>query len=154
MLIVETEVDRCLRLLRLKMREQGFSQTKVQKMLGWGESYISQLMTKQKCLRYAHVLAILNVIGVEPGAFFGELFGTGAAGQTPTEVPAAAGDLEPIRGALGQSSLLLDHMFDLLLKKNLISVAEHAEVRNLAQEPERAQAETPTPRSKKRRREK
>ena len=57
------------------IRDQGFSQVKVQEALGWGRSYISQLMTRQKKVRIVQVLSILEVIGVAPETFFGEFFG-------------------------------------------------------------------------------
>ncbi len=77
---VERELDRVLTLLRNKIRERGFTQLEVQEALGWGRSYISQLLTKQKSLRVEQVLLILNVIGVDPSEFFGELYHFPAAG--------------------------------------------------------------------------
>ena len=74
MYAVERELDRVLTLLRNKIRERGFTQLEVQEALGWGRSYISQLLTKQKSLRIEQILLILNVIGVEPGELFGELY--------------------------------------------------------------------------------
>ena len=67
---IERELDRVLTLLRNKIRERGFTQLEVQEALGWGRSYISQLLTKQKSLRIEQVLLILNVVGVDPGEFF------------------------------------------------------------------------------------
>jgi transcriptional regulator with XRE-family HTH domain len=72
--IVEKELDRFLTLLRNKIRERGFTQLEVQEALGWGRSYISQLLTKQKSLRVEQVLLILDVIGVDPVEFFAELY--------------------------------------------------------------------------------
>ncbi len=74
MRIVESEIDRVLTLLRNKIREQGFTQLEVQEALSWGRSYISQLLTKQKSLRVEQILLILNVIGVDPGEFYSELY--------------------------------------------------------------------------------
>ncbi len=74
MRIVEKEVDQVLTLLRNKIRERGFTQLQVQEALSWGRSYISQLLTKQKSLRVEQVLLILDVIGVDPAEFFGELY--------------------------------------------------------------------------------
>jgi transcriptional regulator with XRE-family HTH domain len=68
------EVGRFLTLLRDKMRKQGYTQLEVQEHLGWGRSYISQLVTDQKGLRVDQLLCILFVIGVEPGEFFQELY--------------------------------------------------------------------------------
>jgi transcriptional regulator with XRE-family HTH domain len=71
---VDREVDRYLTLLGDKVRGQGFTQLEVQEALGWGRSYISQLVTKQKSLRLDQVLLILGAIGVEPADFFAELY--------------------------------------------------------------------------------
>ena len=70
----DSEVDRYLTLLRNKIREHGFTQLEVQEALGWGRSYISQLLTKQKALRVEQVLLVLDVIGLTPSEFFAELY--------------------------------------------------------------------------------
>ncbi len=75
MIKIDRELDRYLTLLRNKIREAGYTQLEVQESLGWGRSYISQLLTKQKSLRIEQVLAILSVIGVEAREFFTELYG-------------------------------------------------------------------------------
>ncbi len=75
-------VDRVLTRLRNAIRERNFTQLEVQEALGWGRSYISQLVTKQKTLRIEQILLILNVIGVEPEDFFGEIFQFGTFGPT------------------------------------------------------------------------
>ena len=71
---VEKEVERILTLLRNKIRERGFTQLEVQEKLGWGRSYISQLLTKQKSLRVEQVLLILETIRVDPKDFYAELY--------------------------------------------------------------------------------
>ncbi len=71
---VDRDLDRILALLRNRIRERGFTQLEVQQALGWGRSYVSQLVTKQKSLRVEHVLLILNVISVKPEDFFGEIY--------------------------------------------------------------------------------
>ena len=70
----DKELDRVLTLLRNKIREKGFTQIEVQEALSWGRSYISQILTKQKSQRVEQVLLMLEVIGVEPGEFFAELY--------------------------------------------------------------------------------
>ena len=90
MITVERELDSVLTLLRNKIRERGFTQLEVQEALGWGRSYISQLLTKQKSLRIEQVLLILNVIGVDPSEFFGELYhfpASGSAYEDPRRYP-------------------------------------------------------------------
>ncbi len=69
------EVDRMLKLLREKIRDQGFTQLKVQEALGWGRTYISQLFRKQKSLRFDQILSIIDVVGIPADEFFGEFYG-------------------------------------------------------------------------------
>ena len=71
----EKEVDRMLKLLREKIRDQGFTQLKVQEALGWGRTYISQLFRKQKSLRFDQILKIVQVIGLRTDEFFAEFYG-------------------------------------------------------------------------------
>ncbi len=71
---VERELGRTLRLLRSTIFACGTTQLEVQEPLGWGRSYISQLLTKQKELRVEQVLLILKVLGVAPEDFYTELY--------------------------------------------------------------------------------
>ena len=115
----ERELDRYLTLLRNKIREKGFTQLEVQEALGWGRSYISQLLTKQKTLRIEQVLLILNVIGIEPGEFFGELYGADLR-KAPPMGTAAHREFE-------QMKRMLQSMTELLLKRGLITNTDLAE---------------------------
>ncbi len=71
---VEAEMGRCVALLRNKIRRRGFTPQQVQDSLGWGRK-ISRLVKKPKTLQMRHLLLVLDVIGVEPADFFGELYG-------------------------------------------------------------------------------
>ena len=71
---VEKEVDRVLNLLRAKIHERGYTQLKVQRALGWGRTYISQLFRKQKSLRFDQILQILEVVEIDPADFFAEFY--------------------------------------------------------------------------------
>ena len=71
---IAKSVERVLMLLRTKMRERGFTQIQVQEQLGWGRSYISQLMHMEKALRFEQILSILAVIGEDPAEFFAEVY--------------------------------------------------------------------------------
>ena len=119
MISIDREVDRYLTLLRNKIREKGFTQLEVQEALGWGRSYISQLLTKQKTLRLEQVLLILNVIGIEPRAFFGELYGADLR-QPPLASPAAYQELEQMRR-------MLQGLAELLFKRGLITNTDLSE---------------------------
>ena len=71
---VDPEVDRILMLLRLKIKDRGFTQVEIQEALNWKGSYVSQLLSRNKSLRVEQVLQILAVIGVEPFDFFCTVF--------------------------------------------------------------------------------
>jgi len=122
---VERQLDRILNLLRNKIRQRGFTQLEVQEALGWGRSYISQLLTKQKSLRVEQILLVLKVIGVDPAAFFIELY------------PPPADAFNPARRALsGDSSVaalekeyrsvrsLLRGLVDLLVNQDVVTPDE------------------------------
>ncbi|MCP3962471.1 MAG: helix-turn-helix transcriptional regulator [bacterium] len=144
MITVERQLDRVLTLLRNMIRERGFTQLEVQEALGWGRSYISQLLTKQKSLRIEQVLLILNVIGVDPSEFFGELYhfprkpagfkgGGGyryATGSEISEGSGAAAPPEELRHDFGELRALLRGLVRLLTDKGLL---EREELQDAAQ---------------------
>ncbi len=121
---VDLEVDRYLALLRAKIREQGFTQLEVQQALSWGRFYISQILNRQKCLRYEQVLLILNVIGVDPAAFFAELYGLegppgprSRLGSSKAKV-SSNGDLAR---EIGRVKATLQSLVGLLLGKRIVT---------------------------------
>ena len=113
-------IDRVLTRLRNVIREQGFTQLEVQEALGWGLSYISQLLTQQKALRVEQVLAILKVVGVDPGEFFAEVFGRKSAPfgrRRRVQAPRNAAALREIRTDY-------ETLVKALTRKELIKVSE------------------------------
>ena len=133
---IERELDRVLTLLRNKIRERGFTQLEVQEALGWGRSYISQLLTKQKSLRIEQVLLILNVIGVDPGDFFSELYqfptASGADGrygyrqaQRGDAFDPGGGGADPeLKRSFDELQLLIRGLVRLLSSKGLVQANE------------------------------
>lgn len=120
MLRVDREVDRYLTLLRNKIRERGFTQLEVQESLGWGRSYISQLLTKQKTLRLEQMLSILSVIGIEPRDFFAQLYSDSPRVGVGKHLARRESSHE-LRHRLERAQALLGGLTDLLRKKGLIS---------------------------------
>ncbi len=117
MVSIERELDRYITLLRNKIRERGLTQLEVQTELGWGRSYISQILTKQKNLRIDQVFKILSVLGVKPETFFADLYGPTPRGQpqpraSSTELPAQE---------LQRLTSLLRGLIKLLRQKGLIT---------------------------------
>ncbi len=143
-MVVEKELTRILTLLRNKIRERGFTQLEVQDALGWGRSYISQLLTKQKSLRVEQVLLILKVIGVEPVEFYSELYHFmpvepgirnidefAEDGPQPRQLPAASltsDGSEPDADALLRSLNEVKHMvhgvLQVMMDKNIMTMEE------------------------------
>ncbi len=120
---VDREVDRYLTLLSDRVRGQGFTQLEVQEALGWGRSYISQLVTKQKSLRLDQVLLVLSVIGVEPAEFFAELYQPRRFyGHAPA--PMASSTAAALDNELPTLKAYLHAVRELLLDKGLISADE------------------------------
>lgn len=126
---IDKEIERVLTLLRNKIRERGFTQLQVQAQLGWGRSYISQLLTQQKALRMEQVLLILEVIGVSPREFFGELYGPLEAqpmgGGFQSDLLTMSG--QPAGGVYQELQAfrsIFDGVVDLLLDKGLMSPEE------------------------------
>ena len=119
---VEADVERCLTLLRNKIREKGFIQTQVQEALGWGRTYISQLFRKQKKLKVEQVLLILDVIGVEARDFFAELY------LSPRRGPFWARRLtEPSEGRrpeVDELCGLVEVLLEVLLEKRILTRRE------------------------------
>lgn len=118
--LVRAEVDRALTLLRNKIRERGFTQLEVQQALSWGRSYISQLLTRQKALRLEQILSILNVIEIEPGEFFAELYQypRGGSGRWPAVVDAE--ELESNARKLGELDALVRNLLQVLIDRGLV----------------------------------
>lgn len=90
---VEHEIKRILDALRAAMRERKVTQLHVQEVMGWGKSYISQIMTHQKRLQVGQLLAILHAMGVTPRDFFAQLYGF------PLVLPGKPGGAYPTRTA-------------------------------------------------------
>jgi transcriptional regulator with XRE-family HTH domain len=70
----EAEVQRVAEALREAIRRKKISQRQVERVLGQGKGYLSQLLGGTVDLKLKHLFAVLAVIGVEPDAFFLELY--------------------------------------------------------------------------------
>ncbi len=123
MVTVEPEVDRFLTLIRNKIRERGFTQLQVQEALGWGRSYISQLLTKQKALRVEQVLLVLSVIGIDPREFFQELYATSFYPGAGTPAPDVEEETR-LRRELKNLRSMVHGLADLLLGEQVISAED------------------------------
>lgn len=129
---LDRHLDRILTALRNRIREKGFTQLEVQEALGWGRSYLSQLLTKQKSLRVEQVLLVLNVINVDPADFWGELYQFGQFGDAPARrgrgvrrpVPFAAVEEESMLADVGRIEQLVRAVVTVLERKKLIAAGD------------------------------
>lgn len=64
------ESQRIVVRLQDRIKQQGFTQRQIQEILGWGKSYLSDLMHGKVALRVEHVLLICDVIGASPAELF------------------------------------------------------------------------------------
>lgn len=123
---VERRVDRLLAVLRETIVRSRFTQLEIQEALGWGRTYISQLWSKQKHVRFDQVAMILGVIGVEPAEFYAEVFPPPKRPEAPSpRIPrraraAASADQREVR----RLAALLDGLVFVLEQKNLITARE------------------------------
>lgn len=127
-LTIERDLGRILTALRNRIREKGFTQLEVQEVLGWGRSYISQLLTEQKTLRIEQILLILNVIDVDPADFWAELYQFGQFSDAPARrsrrpAPFAA-EKESMLTDLHRIGGLVKGVVGVLVSKNLITTQD------------------------------
>ncbi len=118
---IESQLDRILNLLRDKIRLRGYTQLEVQEVLGWGRSYISQLLTKQKTLRVEQVLLMLNVIGIDPASFFAELYPPKSSDLSGQPL---SGDAAALRGECEGVRSQLRGLVDVLINQGIITSEE------------------------------
>jgi transcriptional regulator with XRE-family HTH domain len=124
---LEAELDRYLTLLRDKIQQRGYHQIEIQRELGWGQSYVSQLLTKQKGLRVEQVLLMLKVIGIHPAEFFGELYDwpePPAAGSRSAPAPLDPGRAPEPERQLTELAAQVQGLVGLLVERRLISGEE------------------------------
>ncbi len=124
---IDRDLDRILRRLRTLIPERGFTQLEVQEVLGWGRSYISQLLTRQKAARIDQVLVILKVLDVDPGAFFAEIYRFDEPMARSSGQPAARNlEASRLRIEVCRLRLLADGLVRVLQEKELISTSDLA----------------------------
>ncbi|MCP3959080.1 MAG: helix-turn-helix domain-containing protein [bacterium] len=129
---VHREIDRILAHLRTVVHDRGSTQMEVQDALGWGSSYISQLLTRQKGLRLDQVLMILKVIDVDPATFFDQIyhFNDSVRSLRRSRITSSPVRGTPnataLRAGVRRLRLRLDRLVELLKQKGLISDIELA----------------------------
>ena len=123
---IERDLDRILTALRRRIRERGFTQVEVQDRLGWGRSYISQLLTKQKALRIEQVVMILDAIGVRPEELWDEIYYLRAPGTPSPPLLVRPPPEVRMRRDLKQMRVLVESTVALLKKHSFITDDELA----------------------------
>jgi hypothetical protein len=72
--MIEDEIRRATKLLATLVQIAGLNRQDLDRLLGQGRGYSSQVLTGRVELKYRHILAILEVVDVEPGIFFRVLY--------------------------------------------------------------------------------
>lgn len=122
--MVETkdEIRKTLNLLRHVIREQEWTQRRVQYMMGWGTTYISQIFRGQKAVRITQILSILEAIGVEPKEFYQELYRPPDQKLSKSLVINESAVNEDLPGGQGQNDLLSELNVCLFVANELIRI--------------------------------
>ncbi len=102
-----------LALLVEKIHEQIFTELEVEEVLGWNRHHVHELTAGRKRLRVEDVLAVLGVIGVEPGEFFAELYGLPSRPRS-------------LYAEIAELSALADDLANLLVENGRITAGELA----------------------------
>lgn len=71
---LQNEVRRVLDALRTAIRLSGVSHRRIERELALSTGYLTRILAGQVQLRIAHVLSILQVVGLAPGNFFAALY--------------------------------------------------------------------------------
>jgi transcriptional regulator with XRE-family HTH domain len=90
---VAEQVMAVARLLKRTIAGAGLTQRDVERRLGWGEGYVSQILRGRVGFKFQHCFAILAALGIEPREFFAQLAAPpdgGGEGQAPAEGEAKA----------------------------------------------------------------
>jgi GNAT superfamily N-acetyltransferase len=72
--MMEDEIRRATKLLATLVQIAGMNRQDLDRLLGQGRGYASQVLTGRVELKYRHILAILEVVDVEPAIFFRVLY--------------------------------------------------------------------------------
>jgi len=106
------KVQEVLGLVTQIMKRQKKTQREIQKKLGWGQSYISQLVNGEKSLRMDQLFTLLDALEVRPPAFFAELYSLDPPDELARldEVVQLAQRIQDLRNGLDKVSLRLDHL--------------------------------------------
>jgi len=93
------------RLLREALRQaihaKGLSLREVEQRLGLGKDYLRHLLSGRVDLKVKHALGVLEVLSLDPGTFFGEVYPPPArpAGEGPGAKAFAPGSRDPFEPA-------------------------------------------------------
>lgn len=113
---IQAEVERALEALAFFLRSSGRSRQDLDRRIGQGRGFTSQVLTGRVKLRYDHVIQILQGINAEPALYFGLLH------------PVAEKDRDPLKK--------LQEMFERFQEDGAEAKAEPAPPRDQGVDPE------------------
>ncbi|MGH9362610.1 MAG: helix-turn-helix domain-containing protein [Thermoanaerobaculia bacterium] len=112
----EQQLARLRRELRERIRDAGKSLREVETQLGMGTDYLSQLLRGSMDIKAKHVLALLELLEVDPGEFFLALY--------PAVAPQPRLDEEFIAVRQDVSIAVIQNIVRTLLERGFISAEE------------------------------
>ncbi|MGH9361918.1 MAG: helix-turn-helix domain-containing protein [Thermoanaerobaculia bacterium] len=112
----EQELTRLRRALRERIRDAGLSLREVETRLGMGTDYLSQLLRGSMDLKAKHLFAVLELLQVDPGEFFLELY--------PSAAPQPRLDEEFIAVRQDVSIAVISNIVRTLQERGFISAEE------------------------------
>ena len=115
------DVDQLARHLRLWIQSRRMTLQAVEQELGMGVGYLGQLLRGNLDLKVKHVLAVLEIIGVEPSEFFSSLYPPRAPYGSPPGPPrpdiGGFPERRPGEVMPGVSEAQLDHLLQQALRR-------------------------------------
>lgn len=81
--VVASEVGKVIELLRRKIAESGLSQKQIERGLGWGEGYLSQILTGKVDLKLQHFFRVAAALDCSVPDLLRQLYGTTATMASP-----------------------------------------------------------------------
>ncbi|MEM6457426.1 MAG: helix-turn-helix transcriptional regulator [Acidobacteriota bacterium] len=91
---LRAEVARMRGQLRILVQQHRLSQRAIEDRIGIARGYLSQILSGHVALKYRHVVAVLNALGVAPSVFFDRLYPT--FGPPPAPRASAGGPRMPL----------------------------------------------------------
>jgi hypothetical protein len=131
--MADEELSRYLAILADLVKEKKIALTKLDRLLGWRGGMVGRLLRSERDLRLSQLLAILNILQVEPLSFFRAVHADRSVSARLIESLAAA---SPASTPLVVPPLMSEEEFSKLLRTALDDALTARETRGDAEQPQ------------------